>query len=78
MLVTLNAPRSLRMAVDQAKLFQSFGEDIEEAVSPALGGQQPDAEGEEPALCTGPGSEQQDRWSVQGSMNATTIRTESG
>lgn len=78
MLVTLNAPLSLRMAVDQGQLFQSFGEDVEVAVRPAPGSQRPDAEGENPAPCSGPGSEHQDRWSLQGPINTTRIRTDSG
>lgn len=66
-LVTLNAPRSWRMAVDRSQLVQTLGEDVELAVSPAVGG---------PAPC--PGSEQQDSWSFQGPMNPAAIRTDSG
>lgn len=64
------------MALGQDQLVQSLGEDLELAVSPAVGRQQ------KPVPCAGTGagtgSKHQDRWSLQGPMTTAATRTDSG
>lgn len=80
--VTLNASQPMRMALGQDQLVQSLGEDLELAVSPAVGRQQLDAEGQKPVPCAGTGagtgSKHQDRCSLQGPMTTAATRTDSG